>query len=571
MRRSASTRATTGDQRRDARLLTRAVAHFLGLGLAVFGGCTGEIGSIGTTGSAASGSGLGSGAGGSGVGGRGTGSAGSGAVTGTGVGGATGTGASGSGGAATGNGGRAGSVVADPNAAGLLPLRRLTSREYLNTVRDLLADTTSVAADDVPGEADDISNNAFPFRQPTSISTVDSTNLELAAEALAKGLATRLSTILPCTPANASAEAGCASQFITTFGLKAFRRPLSTVEVSDLNALYQTARTTLMLDFNGAIGVLVEAMLQSPGFLYHWEMDPGPALRDGAVVQLGNYQVASRLSYYLWGSMPDAALFAAAAAGQLATADGVQTQAQRMLMDSKAQNMVADFVDDWLDVEHDRSAAQGSGGLQHVEPGPRHGDGHGGPQLRHIGDSRLRVVRGSFHQYEIVGQPGAGGDLRRHGRHRHHAESGDPRCHPARRDPDAGGLPGRQRRHRRIVAYSSRPRGADASAVPEGPRPARQRPASETAHAGADDPTALRRARHAGVHGRLSCRDGSDRVRLRTLRRHRALPDDGPEPTRQFERLGRCSTGRRMHSRTRSLSASCSRRARKRKAACPHR
>ena len=105
-----------------------------------------------------------------------------------------------------------------------------------------------------------------------------------------------------------------------------------------------------MLDFNGAIGVLVEAMLQSPGFLYHWELDPGPAIRDGAVVQLGNYQVASRLSYYLWGSMPDAMLFAAAAAGQLSTAAGVQTQAQRMMMDAKAQNMVADFVEDWLDV-----------------------------------------------------------------------------------------------------------------------------------------------------------------------------------------------------------------------------
>ena len=77
---------------------------------------------------------------------------------------------------------------------------------------------------------------------------------------------------------------------------------------------------------------------------------PRARLRDGAVVQLGNYQVASRLSYYLWGSMPDAMLFAAAAAGQLSTAEGVQTQAQRMLADAKAQNMVGDFVEDWLDV-----------------------------------------------------------------------------------------------------------------------------------------------------------------------------------------------------------------------------
>jgi hypothetical protein len=329
---------------------TALIARLLSVSLCgVLWGCTGQIGTL-PPGSGTGGSGSPVGAGGAPAGGGGSAAAGSGAGTGVGSSGGTGTGATAGTGAATGTGGGAGTVAPDPNAAGPMPLRRLTSREYLNTVRDLLADTTSVAADDVPGEADDISNNAFPFRQPTSISTVDSTNLELAAEALAKGVSTRLSTILPCTPANASAEAGCASQFITTFGLKAFRRPLSTVEVSDLNALYQTARTMLMLDFNGAIGVLAEAMLQSPGFLYHWELDPGPALRDGAVVQLGNYQIANRLSYYLWGSMPDAALFAAAAAGQLATADGVQTQAQRMLMDTKAQNMVADFVDDWMDV-----------------------------------------------------------------------------------------------------------------------------------------------------------------------------------------------------------------------------
>src|ERR1044071_3518966 len=78
-------------------------------------------------------------------------------------------------------------------------------------------------------------------------------------------------------------------------------------------------------------------------------MDAGPAIKDGAVVQLGNYQMASRLSYYLWGSMPDPMLFTAAASGKLATADDVRTQAERMLRESKAQDMVADFVSDWLD------------------------------------------------------------------------------------------------------------------------------------------------------------------------------------------------------------------------------
>ena len=257
-----------------------------------------------------------------------------------------GGGSSGSGGT-DGTGGSTGG--ADPKAAGPLPLRRLTSREYLNTARDLLGDTTLGVAD-VPGESDDLSNNAFPFRQPNVIGTLDAGNLQAAAEALATNIASKLSTVLPCTPANAAAETDCATQFITTFGAKAYRRPLGTTEVSDLTALYQTARSTLALDFNGAIDLLIEAILQAPGFVYHWEMDPGAAIKDGSVVQLGNYQVANRLSYFLWGTMPDAALFAAAAGGELATADGIQTQAERMLVDSKAHEMIADFIDDWLDV-----------------------------------------------------------------------------------------------------------------------------------------------------------------------------------------------------------------------------
>jgi len=250
-----------------------------------------------------------------------------------------------------GTAGIGGSVTgpSDPNAAGPLPARRLTSREYLNTIRDLLADT-ALQLDDVPGEADDLSNNAFPFRQPSAIGTLHAATLQTAAETLAKNMSTKLSTILPCTPANAAAEAGCAGMFITTFGAKAYRRPLTAAESTTLNALYQTARGTLALDFNGSIVLLLEAMLQAPGFVYHWEMDPGPAIKEGAVVQLGNYQLASRLSYFVWGTMPDTMLFTAAAGGQLSTVDGIKTQVTRMLADSKAQSFVADFVDDWLDV-----------------------------------------------------------------------------------------------------------------------------------------------------------------------------------------------------------------------------
>ncbi len=80
-----------------------------------------------------------------------------------------------------------------------MPLRRLTAREYLNTVRDLLGDTT-LDAGDVPNESDDLSNNAFPFRQPGVVGNFEAGNLQLAAEALAKNAASKLTSLLPCTP-----------------------------------------------------------------------------------------------------------------------------------------------------------------------------------------------------------------------------------------------------------------------------------------------------------------------------------------------------------------------------------
>jgi len=99
-------------------------------------------------------------------------------------------GSSGTGGTGASTGG------ADLKDAGPLPLRRLTSREYLNTARDLLGDTTLGVAD-VPGESDDLSNDAFPFRQPNVIGTLDAGNLQAAAEALATNIASKLSTVLP--------------------------------------------------------------------------------------------------------------------------------------------------------------------------------------------------------------------------------------------------------------------------------------------------------------------------------------------------------------------------------------
>ena len=181
----------------------------------------------------------------------------------------------------------------------------------------------------------------------------DATLVRGAAEALAAAATPKLvnGMLLPCDPA--AGEDACAQKFITTYGQRAFRRPVAADEATRLTSLYTAARTTLKLTFTDAIGVLIEAMLQTPQFLYHWEAAPTATnIHEGAVVRLGSYQIASRLSYFIWGSMPDDALLAAAAAGQLDTAAGVQTAAHgAALADPKAKETVSAFFADWMGLD----------------------------------------------------------------------------------------------------------------------------------------------------------------------------------------------------------------------------
>ena len=132
-----------------------------------------------------------------------------------------------------------------------------------------------------------------------------------AAEALAHAAMTTPAKLLPCDPA-ALGEEACAGQLITGLGKRAFRRPLKDEEVDRLRALFAWGKERY--GFTTGIELVIQAMLQSPHFLYRVEMGmPDPAAP--GVVALGPYELASRLSYLLWGSMPDEALFAAADAG----------------------------------------------------------------------------------------------------------------------------------------------------------------------------------------------------------------------------------------------------------------
>ena len=228
----------------------------------------------------------------------------------------------------------------DPNAAGTMPLRRLTQREYNNTVRDLLG-VTSKPGDNFPSDTE----TNFIFPHYGDVATLDASRMRDAAEAIAPTV--DVTKLAPCV-GGAAAETACAQAFVTSFGLKAYRRPVSADESTNLMALYQTGRTTLTLDYAGSIKFLVEAMLQAPGFIYRWELGPVTPTLAGSVVKLNNYEMASRLSYFLWRSMPDQALFDAAAAGKLSAVADIEAQATRMLDDQKAHDMMGAFFQEWL-------------------------------------------------------------------------------------------------------------------------------------------------------------------------------------------------------------------------------
>jgi hypothetical protein len=163
----------------------------------------------------------------------------------------------------------------------------------------------------------------------------------------AEGLATRAATrpdMVPCDPAVAG-EATCADLFIRAFGQNAYRRPLDADEVRALSATFEEGRRTGT--FQTGVRFVIERVLQSAHFLYRVELGE-PAAPANAPAKLTSWERASRLSYFLWQTMPDRALFAAAAAGELATKEQILAQARRMLADPKARPTLAKFADQWL-------------------------------------------------------------------------------------------------------------------------------------------------------------------------------------------------------------------------------
>lgn len=228
------------------------------------------------------------------------------------------------------------------------PLRRLTRFEYNNTVRDLLGDK-SLPANAFPSEE---SGNGFGNdADAQAVVAALAEQYVTVAEKVAAGAtaADRIAALFPCATAvtDAASETTCARTIADGFTPKAWRRALLAGETDSLVSLFQSVRAAN--DFVTSVATMLEAILQSPEFLYRPELGADAPGRPGVKVPTGD-EMAARLSYLFWASAPDDALRTAAAAGQLATAEGVRAQAQRLLADPKAREVVRFFFDNLLPI-----------------------------------------------------------------------------------------------------------------------------------------------------------------------------------------------------------------------------
>lgn len=225
-------------------------------------------------------------------------------------------------------------------------MRRLTAVEYAATVRDLLGVDVDAALL-LPEDWRQPFDNDYTT-QVASQALIEGAELlgsDVAELALASP--TSRDMIVGCVPADV-ADAACFRSFVTSFGRRALRRPLTEDEIDRYAGL--VAEATESDDFYAAVDVALRMFLQHPEFLYRVELGT-PVTDAPGVFRLGDHEIASRLSYFLWGSTPSEELLDLADAGNLHTEEQIATTAEAMLTDDRARARVGRFHALWLGYE----------------------------------------------------------------------------------------------------------------------------------------------------------------------------------------------------------------------------
>ncbi len=229
-------------------------------------------------------------------------------------------------------------LTCDEPVVPVTPVRRLTREEYRRTLADLLGEDASAAGGLPPEERGNGFGNDAAFQ---SVSVLLAESYARIAEELAERAtsdAARRAALLGCE-VSALGESACIDRFIAQFGARAYRRPLAQDERERLAEVFAEVRA--FDGFESALRAVIEVMVQSPAFLYRLELSaPDPAT---GLARLNGHELATRLSYLLWGTMPDAELMRAADAGELDTAAQLRAQAERLLEEPRARGLVQRF------------------------------------------------------------------------------------------------------------------------------------------------------------------------------------------------------------------------------------
>jgi hypothetical protein len=234
-------------------------------------------------------------------------------------------------------------------------LRRLTRAQFGNALHDLLG--VDVSTSDIDPDSWD---GDFAVIGASTVVTTENgvEQYQAAVEAALNTVftdSTKRAQLLGCTPTGVSSDT-CIRGFLSTIGRRAWRRPLEVTEIDQLASVAELAATTLGSAFEGAHWASV-ALFASPNFLYRPELGAdGP---DG-VRRLTDYEMASRLSFLLWNTVPDQTLLDAAASGALATAAGIRAQVERMLGTQNGRQSVGDFAEEYMRLDRIGTQAKDS-------------------------------------------------------------------------------------------------------------------------------------------------------------------------------------------------------------------
>jgi hypothetical protein len=158
--------------------------------------------------------------------------------------------------------------------------------------------------------------------------------------------------VFTCVPAKVQDEKGCADKIVSTLARRAYRRPVTATDLTSLMQFYRAGRREGT--FERGIEMALRAMLVSPKFIFRIERDPA-GVAPGTPYRINDLELASRLSFFLWSSIPDDELLEAASRGRLRKTDELERQVRRMLADPRAEALVSNFAGQWLHIRNLRN------------------------------------------------------------------------------------------------------------------------------------------------------------------------------------------------------------------------